>query len=303
MRGSPDGPSDLRLDDLRWAARAADAGSLSVAARREHVAQSTVSRAIARLEAMLNVRLFERSGQVFQVTEAGEALLRRSREILEQVEALARAAAEADASLRGTLRLSLCTGLGRRVLLPHLADWSRNQADLVLDVRLEEREVDPLAAGVDIVVRAGKARDSAASRTVLGDYGHVLVAAPSLLEGRPRPRHPAELRAFPALTLRLERVWSTWPFRQNGREVRFAISPKLVVNDAESLLLGALRGDGVTVLPDHFVRDALKAGTLVALLPRWKLSRAPVLAFHAPKVRLSRLTREALQQLRVALER
>jgi DNA-binding transcriptional LysR family regulator len=285
------------LDGLRWMVRAADAGSLSKAARRARVSQSTVSRAIARLEASLGVRLFERNGRSFRLTDAGSGLVGRAQSLLQDIEAFERFAAESRGAMRGVVRLSLCTTLGRRVLLPRLLAWSAELEAVTLDVRFEERDLDPVAGGVDIVVRAGRPADSQTHRTVLGDYGHVLVAAPSYLERRAAPGHPDDLAGHATLAVRLERVWSTWPFLKGAREARVSVQPRLVVTDAEALVEAAVRGAGVTVLPDYLAQGEIASGRLLALLDGWSLPRIPVLAFHGPTRRLPRLVRAALSAL------
>lgn len=298
--------SQLSLETLRWFVLAAEAGSLSRAARQAGVAQSTVSRALARLEATLGLELVSRSGRAFRLNDAGVLLLPLAREVLGDVEGLARVAGEARGAVGGAVRLSLCTSLGRHVLLPALVAWRAQRPQAILDVRLEERDLDPRTAGVDLVVRAGRPKDSELTRTLLGDYGHVLVASPAYLRRRGAPEDPSALDpsaggAHDTVAMRLERVWSSWPFQRGRESMHVSVLPRLTVTDADALRDLACAGQGLTVLPDYLAAPALDAGDLVRVLPDWTLPRIPVHAFHAPTRKLPRVIAEVLDAARRAV--
>jgi DNA-binding transcriptional LysR family regulator len=295
---TPLSAAGLDLEALRWVVLAADAGSLSLAARRENAQQSTVSRAVARLERSLQVRVFERGARGFVLTDAGERVVAHAREVLERVTALSRAAGESRESLRGVVRLNLCTSYGQHVLWPAIVRWSHGREGVHLDARFEERDVDVLTSGFDLVVRMGRPRDSDAHATPLGTYGHVLVASKRWLAKNRRPKHPAELEHSPALTIRLERVWTTWVFLKDGQRINVSVTPHVVTTSAESLLSAAIEGAGIAVLPDYLAREPLRRRELVPLLTEYELLRVPVFAFHAPPKRLSRLVQEVLGALR-----
>jgi len=292
----------LSFETLRWFVLAADAGSLSRAARQAGAAQSTVSRALARLETTLGLELVTRSGRSFRLSDAGAVLLPLAREVLGDVEGFTRMAGEARGVIGGVVRLSLCTSLGRHALLPALLAWRRERPEVTLDVRFEERDLDPRTAGIDLVVRAGRPKDSELARTLLGDYGHVLVGSPTYLRRRGTPEDPQSLRAHDTVAIRLERVWSTWPFLRGRQPSTVSVVPKISVTDADALLDLALAGQGLTVLPDYLAASAIRTGELVALLPGWTLPRIPVHAFHAPTRKQPRIIVEVIDTVRRAIK-
>src|SRR6187431_2976488 len=82
------------------------------AALRLHMTQPPLTQAIANLEQLLGVRLFDRSKRSVQLTEAGAALLPEARALLARAQALpaqARAAAEGGA---GRLRVAFVSTVG-----------------------------------------------------------------------------------------------------------------------------------------------------------------------------------------------
>lgn len=93
------------LEQLRTFAAVADAGSLSAAAPRLFLSQSSVSEQIRKLEQRAGARLLDRGRRGAAATEAGERLLAHARQILALSEA-----AYADLrgeALQGTLRLAI----------------------------------------------------------------------------------------------------------------------------------------------------------------------------------------------------
>src|SRR5690606_13743073 len=76
------------LDQLQMLVTVAQAGSFSAAARRLGRTQSTISAAIANLEADLGVELFDRSTRIPALTTAGQKLLLEAEAVLERCRAL-----------------------------------------------------------------------------------------------------------------------------------------------------------------------------------------------------------------------
>jgi len=78
---------ELRL--IRYFVAVAEAGTITAAAQRLHIAQPSLSAAMRQLEAQLGVELLARRGRRVTVTPAGTLLLRRGRELLAHADAVA----------------------------------------------------------------------------------------------------------------------------------------------------------------------------------------------------------------------
>lgn len=86
--GDPALDAPITLDQLRVFLAVVEAGSFSRAARRLRRVQSAVSYSIANLERLLSVELFDRSGRMPVLTEAGRALLPDARAVCERMDRL-----------------------------------------------------------------------------------------------------------------------------------------------------------------------------------------------------------------------
>ena len=124
------------------------------AAKRIHMTQPPLTQAIANLEQLLGVRLFDRSTRSVQLTPAGAALLPEARELLVRAQALpafARASADGEA---GRLRIAFVSTVGfdllPRWVLAFRERWPRVQLELIEatgDAQLQAIERGEIDAG------------------------------------------------------------------------------------------------------------------------------------------------------------
>ena len=161
----------MKFDELQAFVAAEDLGSLSAAAERLHLTQPAVSKRIQALEKSLDVQLFDRLGQRLRLTEAGEVLLPKARELLAAREDATRALDDLAAGVAGRLRLATSHHIGLHRLAPVLKAFVRAYPDVSLGIRFEDSE-----AAHDLV--AGHACDLA-----------VVTLAPT--STKPGQQHPA----------------------------------------------------------------------------------------------------------------
>ena len=118
----------------------AESGSLSTAAERLFLTQPAVSKRIAQLEQQLGTRLFDRVGRRIRLTEAGEALLPRARQVLLDLEDMGRAISNLTGTVSGTLRIGTSHHIGLHRLPPVLRRFSREYPDVKLDIHFIDSE-------------------------------------------------------------------------------------------------------------------------------------------------------------------
>ena len=117
----------MTWEDMRLFLAVVETGSLSAAARRLRIAQPTVSRRLAEIEATLGDVLFVRSVEGTAPTSFGERLVEPARRMAEWAGELERAAARADTSPRGVVRLTAAPGVAFDFVAPFAASstwWS-----------------------------------------------------------------------------------------------------------------------------------------------------------------------------------
>lgn len=257
--------------------RAVQAGSFSGAARLLGVAPSAVSKGVARLEARLGVRLFQRSTRTLTLTREGAAYH-------ERIEPLLRALDEATDSLQspmaaqGQLRVSMPAAIGRGLTELLTRDFVPRHPRLKLDIGMTDRHVDLIREGYDVAIRVGPAADSELNARLLTEVPLVLVAAPGYLGLHGEPDSIEALSGH--RHVRYVHGGRPYPIRfADGR----AITPEGVLDtdSGDVLRIAALNGVGIIQVMRSAVDDEIRRGALVVVLPDEPLPTVPVHALHA----------------------
>ncbi|WP_263282716.1 LysR family transcriptional regulator [Sphingomonas nostoxanthinifaciens] len=167
----------LALADFTLVARHGGFGKAARAARRP---KATLSRRVAELEARLGLRLFERGSRDLKLTEEGRALYERAGALLTELEETSAAIASGSERVRGRLRISVPLLFGQVAMGQLAADFARQYPDVRLEVTTDDRAVDMIEEGCDLVIRVDPAADEAlVGRPFLHDR-LVVAAAPDL---------------------------------------------------------------------------------------------------------------------------
>ena len=133
------------LNELNIFAAIADEMSFTRAADALGVSKAAASKAIARMEARLGARLFERSTRRLRLTEAGEIYLGYSRRALEEANDGEAAVTKLNEKPRGTLRVIMPVTLAQASVAPNLARFLRRYPELRVEIRLGGGQIDPVA--------------------------------------------------------------------------------------------------------------------------------------------------------------
>src|SRR5215475_4380616 len=112
---------DISWEDARLFLAVAEGKSVSGAAKILRVAQPTVTRRLAEIEALLGQPLFARSARGTALTAFGERLVDPARHMAEWATEFAHAAERADASPRGVVRITALPVLAFDLVAPFAA--------------------------------------------------------------------------------------------------------------------------------------------------------------------------------------
>ncbi|MBE7211122.1 MAG: LysR family transcriptional regulator [Gluconacetobacter diazotrophicus] len=251
--------------------RVVELGSFSRVAAAEGSKVSTVSRAIAALEADLGAALFNRSTRRLHLTEIGTQFHERVTRILAEIESARQDATALNATPRGRLRLSVPPGFGSRHVAPHLADFLLAHPDIHLDVAEEGIAADLIGSGTDLAIRIGTLPDSTLLGRRLAPERRLLVAGASVPARTTSIAHPSELADHECLVGTPSRA--CWRFRPvatpEAAPTEVLVGGRLRADDPALLLAAVRDGFGIGLLPSWLVSADLRAGRLVSLLPGW----------------------------------
>lgn len=282
------------LSHLESFVRSAEAGSFSAAARQLGLTPAAVSKNVARLEAGLGLRLFQRSTRRLTLTEGGERLLRQIASPLGLLADAMAGAGSANRQPSGTLKVSMGQAFGREYLVPLLGDFLARYPEVLPDWHFENRQVDLIGEGFDAAIGGGIALQPGVVARELARVQVVATAAPHYLAGKPVPRHPSELLGFDSIVRRSSPTGRLRPQtlrNAQGEEAAVAARPRAIFSDPEAMCRAAIMGLGIALLPMPFAIAALRNGTLVRVLPGWASETGPVMLYYPSKKLLPAKTR------------
>ena len=290
------------LNHLESFVQSAEGGSFSEAARRLGLTPAAVSKNVARLEARLGLRLFQRSTRSLKLTEGGERFLAQIGGALATLREAVAGVDTDDGQPSGTLKVSMGQAFGREHVLPLMGGFLARYPAIVPDWHFDNQQVDLVGEGFDAAIGGGIELPAGLVARELARIHVVAVASPAYMQGRKPPRHPSDLAALDTLMRRSSptgRVRS-WTLRRvrgaGGGEGESEVSvelprPRAIFNDPEAIAHAALMGLGVAMLPMPFVERGLRSGELLRLLPDWYQDAGAVWLYYPSKKLLPPKTR------------
>lgn len=177
----------LDWDDLRSFLAIARDGTLSAAARRLGVRQSTMGRRLAALEARAGVRLLERTPRGFRLTSAGEAARAEVERMEDAALAAERAVSGRDVRLEGVVRLTTVSGFAEPVLMPALADLATRYPGIVVELIADDRTFSLAAREADLAIRLARPRGQSMRGRRVGSIAFGLYASEAYLASHSVP--------------------------------------------------------------------------------------------------------------------
>lgn len=240
--------------------------SFAAVARDRGVDPTSISRAIAALEARLGVRLFERTTRAMVLTPAGELYLSRLPTMVEDFERLADEARSMRTDPVGTLRLTASVAFGEHCLAPLLPAFRDAFPRLRLELLLTDANLDLVADRIDLAIRLGPGHRGDVEAVRLFDTRYRVVASPQHVRDHPLGR-PSDLADRSCLLLALPAFRSRWIFRDAIGTQEVPVSGDVIASSVLMLRAAALRGLGPALLADWLIEADLREGRLIDLFP------------------------------------
>ncbi|MBB6189154.1 LysR family transcriptional regulator [Rhodanobacter sp. MP7CTX1] len=291
-----------KLLALRLFVRVARTGSFSAAARELDLSQPSVSRIIAALEEDVGAALVTRTTRAVTLTDVGNDYLIRVEAILSSLEE-ADHTARGSRELRGSLRVAMPASFGVREIIPLMPGFLAHHPELNVSLLMSDQRQDTIKEGVDVALRLGELADSSATARVIGRTQRLIAASPTYLTSRGTPQTPADLAAHAAIVGPAGTNAGTWSFQKDGQSVSVRINSRLTVSFNEAAVAAAVAGIGVVTTSLWGCRAELASGSLIQLLPDWKMGEIEVHGMFTPGRRPKPSARALVEYLIAELRR
>jgi len=270
------------LSGVSVLAAVVDGGSFVKAAELIGLTDSGVSRAIARLETRLGVRLLDRTTRSVILTDEGRRFYEAVKPHLNAIEDAAIVASGAVSAVRGRLRIDIDPFFLPLVLAGRLGAFCERYPELAIEFVTRDHVGDLVSEGIDLAIRFGQPRLSTLVSRKLIEAPILTVASPRYLARHGKPGHPSDLarhRCLQFLDPHTGRPYD-WAFIGDAETIEVATSGPLTFTDPKSMLEECIAGTGIAQVIGWGVGDLLAGGALVDVFPEWHGEHFPLFAFH-----------------------
>jgi DNA-binding transcriptional LysR family regulator len=243
------------------------AQSFAGAARMMGITSSAVSKQIQNLEQDLQVKLLNRTTRNVSVTEEGAVYYERAARALEDLQEAREQIYELRSRPRGPLKVSFPQSLGIKYFGQAIASFAAQYPEVELDVSLDERFVDIVNEGFDLVVRIGSLKDTSLIARRMASCPFVICASPSYLEANRTPQKPEDLTLHNVLAFTRNTGLHEWRYQDAaGKYGQVGLSGKFKSDSGDILCRAALEGIGIAILPIFYVAEHIKNQELQVVL-------------------------------------
>jgi DNA-binding transcriptional LysR family regulator len=284
-----------RLGDIRLFVEAAHAGSITAAGRRLALTPAAASARLAKLEAALATRLFERTTRQLRLTDEGRLYLRHAMQALQALDD-AEAVLQAGRNVvRGKIRVSATSDFGRNMLMGWLDEFNALYPEVTFGLSLADSVSNLLQDDIDLAIRFGAPReDTSLVARRLASNRRVLAASPEYLARHGTPASPADLARFHCIVLVIASgPLNEWRFVRDAQTQAYTVplESSRETNDGAVARTWALNGYGITLKSLWDIEADLRAGRLRVVLPDWRYAGdTPLTAlFHRNRYRPPRV--------------
>jgi len=286
------------LEGVDVMAAVVDTKSFGAAAEMLDMSQSGVSRAVARLEKRLGIRVFERTTRSVRLTDEGREFYEQVMPLIAELsEATSNAAGNAR-KVRGRLRINVDPLFARLVLGPRLGSFIDSHPELDIELHSREDLGDLIADGFDVALRFGHPVSSSLVARKILDTRVFAVASPAYIERFGMPQDPNELATDQHRCIFFREPITGRPFPWDFHRGRKKISVKphgsLTVNDSGTVYSMCLAGLGIAQLLELGADTYIASNQLIPLFPDWPDQRFPLYAYYPSRHHVPAKTRALL---------
>jgi DNA-binding transcriptional LysR family regulator len=243
------------LEELPVFTQIVECGSMASAGKVLAMPANTVSRRLASLEARLNTKLLNRTTRSVSVSEHGRTLLSQALRILEAAELAETMLQQESEGLAGLVRIGLPSILTADILTS-LRPLLIGHPGLRLEVSVHDQPVNPVSAGLDVVIMGGTLPDSTLIARKLHDVQLIFAASETYLEEFGEPQTPQDLAGHRTLHFKTNPPQSTWVLhdKQGGQHV-VPVQGHFEANDGRALMDAMRAGLGIASTSRRIVRN------------------------------------------------
>ncbi len=270
-----------RIDAMRAFVTVVSEGAFTRAAERLDISPQLVSKYVSQLEQHLGVRLLNRTTRRIHLTEAGTSYYQRAQQVLHDIEDMESQIGDLQTEARGLLRISAPVSFAIRHMAPLLSAFQKAHPGVGIDLQLNDRKVDVVEEGFDVVLRIGHLKSSSLIAKRIAPIRMVVCASPAYLKQNGTPQHLEDLQGHRYLRYSYIELDANQPLHRwlqnNGQNDSNGMSS----NNGDVLVEAAIAGAGIALQPTFISGPAIKEGKLQVILQDYEPEPMGLYAVYA----------------------
>ena len=279
----------MDLNDIALFVQVVRANGFAEAGRRLDIPPSTASRRVQQLERALGTRLLHRSTRRLALTDSGKSLFVECAERVDALMQSAQQVIDSSTTPHGKVRVAVPADFFNWFPADRVARFIAAHAQVQLEFELSDERADMLGETIDVALRAGHTIEPALVARQLGWSRVGLVASPSYLAARGKPKVPAELVAHDCITQPARGGPPiTWRLEGPRRGVEIPVTGRFQANTAHAQLSAAVAGLGIARLPMAISDPHVRAGSLKQVLPDHALEKIGIYVVYLSRRQIPR---------------
>jgi DNA-binding transcriptional LysR family regulator len=251
---------------LRCFAAVVETQSFSAAARQLRLAPSSVTKHVRLIERALNVALVHRTTRRVSVTDEGRRFYSQCLGILDQIDSAALGMA-AEKELAGHLRVTSPPSFAAAILGPHIETFLRDYPGITMDVVVSSATDDLIRNRIDVAISVHEEPQSKQAHFHLAPCPLTLCAAPGYIARNGMPETAQDLLRHECLSARFSDLAEGWTLGRGGNWQVVDVGFRLLSDNGDLLRQACLGGAGIGNFYHFHVREDLRTGRLVRVLP------------------------------------
>lgn len=272
-----------RLSEMEAFISVVDQGGFTDAARKLGISKSAVSKHVSALEERLGARLLDRTTRRVNPTEIGLAYYDRAASVVNSAIEADDMVSVMQSTPRGALKVSVPVSFATSQMSELIGPFLSKYPEITLNLVLDDRFVELVSEGFDVAIRIGQLSDSSLIARKLAETRSLITVSPDYAEKHGMPTRIEDLSEHQLLHYSNLSTGNFWRFKsKQGQERHIRVGGRLTANNGEMLMKAAIDGQGIALVPEFIIGDALETGKLVEVLPNLQLENLGVFVVYPP---------------------
>lgn len=276
-------------------------GSFTLAAKKNKVSKTIISRHIKELESTLNIRLLNRNTRTTSLTSSGETYYTEIKRIIKKLDNVHLEMSNENSKVSGVIQILAPNSLAEIRLIPFFCDFMKKHPNLKINLLLNDSCDDIFETGFDLAIRTGDLikNDLGLIAKKLSEENVILCTTKEYLKNEVISCPNDLLNHKLILDDNLKNT-KKWILSENGKTTTLDIESSYImkVNSAQAVKQALIRDMGIAAIPENFVKDEIKSGQLLQILKNHKLPSRNIYALYVDRKYTPKKVRILIDELK-----